>query len=243
MVLLPYERVSVRSAVPLAELQRKLADSVEPRKWRWPWQTKHRAFEGRVEGTRFKINCVIHYRNSFLPVIEGELRENSDGVTLHASVGVPPATPGAPYPRSHRREEVALSTCAPSRRLRPSRRRAPRQPWRETDSALSSASPRTPPTLAPAGSTRATAGPAALAPASMGRELRHSSPFRPPFARPGPSTRPLPLVCPLRVQPMRWRRGAESRSVRPNTGHSLQGSGGAAFPARRSRAGQRWDLR
>jgi|SRR2546428_13836372 len=84
MVLLPYERVSVRSAVPLAELQRKLADSVEPRKWRWPWQTKHRAFEGRVEGTRFKINCVIHYRNSFLPVIEGELRENSDGVTLHA---------------------------------------------------------------------------------------------------------------------------------------------------------------
>jgi hypothetical protein len=53
--------------------------------FRSPFSKKHRYFEGSVEGDHFKINRIIDYRNSFLPIIEGRFRGEDSGsrVTLN----------------------------------------------------------------------------------------------------------------------------------------------------------------
>ncbi len=69
-----------------AHAARILQEIVEPpRKWGWPTSSKLGYFEGRVAGKRFKIHRIIHYQNSFMPIIEGKFRRDGLGtiVTLN----------------------------------------------------------------------------------------------------------------------------------------------------------------
>jgi hypothetical protein len=82
----PFRRFEFSSPTGVAHAIRILQEDVEPpRKWGWPTSTKRGYFEGRVAGSRFKILRIIHYRNSFMPVIEGNFRRDDLGsiVTLN----------------------------------------------------------------------------------------------------------------------------------------------------------------
>src|SRR5271168_3404103 len=82
----PFRKFEFTTHMSTAHAARVLQEIVEPpRKWGWPTSTKRGYFEGRVAGSRFKINRIIHYQNSFMPVIEGNFRRDGLGtlVTLN----------------------------------------------------------------------------------------------------------------------------------------------------------------
>lgn len=62
-----------------------------PSVWRW-FDKRRQAFEGSVSEEGFKINRIIRYRNSFLPVLQGQFFSHGHGVRievmmrLHVSV-------------------------------------------------------------------------------------------------------------------------------------------------------------
>ena len=62
---------------------RVLQEAVEPpRSWGWPTSAKRGYFEGRVAGSRFKIIRIIRYRNSFVPIIDGNFRRDGLGTMV-----------------------------------------------------------------------------------------------------------------------------------------------------------------
>src|SRR5271167_80359 len=82
----PFRKFEFSTPMSTAHAARVLDEIVEPpRKWGWPTSAKRGDFEGRVAGTHFKINRIIQYQNSFMPIIEGNFRRDGLGtiVTLN----------------------------------------------------------------------------------------------------------------------------------------------------------------
>lgn len=82
----PFRKFEFSTAMSTAHAARVLQEIVEPpRKWGWPTSAKRGYFEGRVAGSRFKIHRIVHYQNSFIPIIEGSFRRDGPGtiVTLN----------------------------------------------------------------------------------------------------------------------------------------------------------------
>jgi hypothetical protein len=82
----PFRKFEFSTPMSTAHAARVLQQIVEPpRKWGWPTSAKRGYFEGRVAGSRFKIHRIIHYQNSFRPIIEGNFRRDGQGtiVTLN----------------------------------------------------------------------------------------------------------------------------------------------------------------
>jgi hypothetical protein len=82
----PFRKFEFATPMSTAHAARVLQQIVEPpRKWGWPTSAKRGYFEGRVAGSRFKIHRIIHYQNSFRPIIEGNFRRDGQGtiVTLN----------------------------------------------------------------------------------------------------------------------------------------------------------------
>jgi hypothetical protein len=91
MGVLPYERLTIETALTVEEAQRRLAEAVEPRKYvRWPFQPRSKPFEGSVAGEQFEISRVIGYRNSFLPRISGQIRQGPIGATVDITLALHP---------------------------------------------------------------------------------------------------------------------------------------------------------
>jgi hypothetical protein len=66
-----------------------LQEQVEAPKIRFGFSRHHAPYEGTVSETGFKISRIIHYRNSFLPVIRGRFEPQVDGTTaIHIHMGV-----------------------------------------------------------------------------------------------------------------------------------------------------------
>jgi hypothetical protein len=79
----PFRKFEFSTPMSMAHAARVLEEIVEPpRKWGWPTSPKLGYFEGRVSGSRFKIHRIIHYRNSFIPIIEGNLRRDGLGTVV-----------------------------------------------------------------------------------------------------------------------------------------------------------------
>ena len=79
----PFRKFEFSTPMSMAHAARVLQEIVEPpRKWGWPTSPKLGYFEGRVSGSRFKIHRIIHYRNSFIPIIEGNLRRDGLGTVV-----------------------------------------------------------------------------------------------------------------------------------------------------------------
>ena len=75
-----FELLTPMTPVRAAAVLQKI---VEPSKiFRSPFSKKHRYFEGSVDGNHFKINRIINYRNSFLPIIEGSFRPEPSGTVV-----------------------------------------------------------------------------------------------------------------------------------------------------------------
>lgn len=91
MILVPYERFTIYTPLGAEEALRKLEDIVEPRRYfRGWWAQDHKPYEGKVEGCHFTINRIIHYRNSFIPVVEGDIQPEVIGcsvrITMHPHI-------------------------------------------------------------------------------------------------------------------------------------------------------------
>ncbi len=95
MWFLPYERLTIETNLSPEEVQRRLEGVVEPKKWfRWPYSRDHEPYQGTWDGNRFKISRIIHYRNSFLPVIQGEIISRYPGTIIELVMRPPIITIG-----------------------------------------------------------------------------------------------------------------------------------------------------
>src|SRR4051812_39275980 len=76
MNFLPIRRFTLQSSKSMAQVQAALSSVVEPRRvFRRPFAVPEKPYQGQITGTRFRIQRIINYRNSFLPVINGEIRQ------------------------------------------------------------------------------------------------------------------------------------------------------------------------
>ena len=73
--LLPYDKFKLFTRLTVFEVQERLAKNIEPKKVFVfsSFSTRSKPYEGEIVGASFKINRIIGYRNSFLPVIRGEI--------------------------------------------------------------------------------------------------------------------------------------------------------------------------
>ncbi len=85
MLLLPFDSFQIQINLSKQQIFRKLESVVEKPTWRillWPFGKDHKIFAGKAYDSKFKMWRIIHYRNSFLPVICGRIDESIIHVVL-----------------------------------------------------------------------------------------------------------------------------------------------------------------
>jgi hypothetical protein len=81
--LLPYKRLVFESQSSKEEIIRRLSVEVASRRRRsGVFERRAEKFEGEVSETGFKISRVIRYRNSLLPLVEGQFLPLVKGVRI-----------------------------------------------------------------------------------------------------------------------------------------------------------------
>ena len=92
----PFRKFEFSTPMSVGHATRVLQEIVEPpRKWGWRTSTKRGFFEGKVAGSRFKINRIAGYQNSFLPIIEGNFRR--DGLRTIVTLNMRLVWPAVPF--------------------------------------------------------------------------------------------------------------------------------------------------
>ncbi|MFN3464173.1 MAG: hypothetical protein ACK4X1_08850 [Terricaulis sp.] len=93
--LIPYHRFEIISALPQIEALQAIASRIEERKWfriTAMSAANDERFSGTVAGNKFSISRIMGYRNSFAPVIEGEISEGGRfsriQITMRPSISV-----------------------------------------------------------------------------------------------------------------------------------------------------------
>lgn len=74
--LLPFDNFKIVSQLSASEVQLRLAKSVQskrPSLFTFAPHPNTKPYEGTITGNTFKISRIIDYRNSFLPIIKGEI--------------------------------------------------------------------------------------------------------------------------------------------------------------------------
>jgi hypothetical protein len=79
----PYERLTIFSQLTPESAIQKLIDVVETSQNKKFRRSMIKRYQGEVTGYKFKIRRIINYRNSFLPVINGEIEPAKDGCCIH----------------------------------------------------------------------------------------------------------------------------------------------------------------
>lgn len=86
MNLLPYENITYKTALTPEQIVEKIQNVIEPKKtFRMTgiFSSKdHRPYEGEVDHNSFDIRRIIGYRNSFLPIIKGQIEQDINGTTI-----------------------------------------------------------------------------------------------------------------------------------------------------------------
>ncbi|MEO1093278.1 MAG: hypothetical protein AAFX01_00070 [Cyanobacteria bacterium J06638_28] len=90
MNLLPYDRFSVQTTRPLAAIINLLSEQVEAPRLRWGFQRNGARYTGTIADTGFTIRRIIHYRNSFLPQIQGRFESLPQGTVVHITMQLHP---------------------------------------------------------------------------------------------------------------------------------------------------------
>lgn len=76
--LVPYHRFEITSPLKRDEALAAVSSRLEERKWfrmRWPSSDNDERFAGTVTQSSFNITRIMGYRNSFAPVVEGEVHD------------------------------------------------------------------------------------------------------------------------------------------------------------------------
>lgn len=78
MKYLPFENFVLVTSLSADEVRNRLANNIEPQKNSFIFTSKKntsKPYEGSIINNTFKISRIISYRNSFLPVITGEISQ------------------------------------------------------------------------------------------------------------------------------------------------------------------------
>ena len=93
MILLPYVKIRLKTSFTSQQILERIRDVVDSSKptWSWKWpkgflRNSSKPFEGTVDGFNFKINRIINYQNSFLPMIIGKIEGGDVELTLRPSI-------------------------------------------------------------------------------------------------------------------------------------------------------------
>lgn len=89
MKVLPYNTFTISTPDALSVVLQRLNAKVEPTKV-FRFSTKHAPYQGSISEEGFKISRIIHYRNSFLPVIKGRFEVQSHQTIIHIEMSVHP---------------------------------------------------------------------------------------------------------------------------------------------------------
>ena len=81
MKLIPYHSFEIVSGLSASGGVAVLNDNVEPAQW-LRFSRDHKVFQGSLTRDGFVVRRVVHYRNSFLPVIRGTFRSSPSGVSI-----------------------------------------------------------------------------------------------------------------------------------------------------------------
>ncbi|MFE1748574.1 WD40 repeat domain-containing protein [Coleofasciculus sp. H7-2] len=90
MKLLPYNTFTLQTQDPLPIVLEKLAAHIEPSKLRWHISRHHAPYEGTLSETGFEIHRIIHYRNSFVPIIRGRFELSPSGTIIRITMKLHP---------------------------------------------------------------------------------------------------------------------------------------------------------
>lgn len=83
--LLPYDAFAIDTPLSVEAAVATLTDAVEPTKWMRD-SKEHKTFQGTVARDGFKITRIIHYRNSFTPIIRGRFQPRPAGCTISVTM-------------------------------------------------------------------------------------------------------------------------------------------------------------
>ncbi len=91
MHLLPYDTLTLQTTDSLAILLERLTAHIEVQKnFRWSFSRNHKPYAGTLSETGFEIHRIIHYRNSFLPMIRGRFEPSPEGTIVHITMRLHP---------------------------------------------------------------------------------------------------------------------------------------------------------
>lgn len=81
MKLIPYDSFEIVSGLSASDIVAVLNDNIEPTKW-VRFSRDHKVFQGSLTRDGFVVTRIIHYRNSFLPIIRGTFKSDPSGVAI-----------------------------------------------------------------------------------------------------------------------------------------------------------------
>ena len=88
MNILPYENVTYKTHLSKEEIIKRLSRETEPKQMFRVGAIfgNHKEYEGTVSNSSFKIQRIISYRNSFLPQIIGNIREEKGYTSIEITM-------------------------------------------------------------------------------------------------------------------------------------------------------------
>ncbi len=82
----PYERLTIKTHFSPETARQKLSAVLEPRAIPRRYTGTHLPYQGKLDSDRFEIRRIIHYKNSFLPVVRGKICAEQDGSTIRITM-------------------------------------------------------------------------------------------------------------------------------------------------------------
>ena len=114
MWLIPYRRIDIQSPLSAEEVVRRLSTATDPRRW-WSSMQSEKYFRGSVSDTELRLIPVIEGRNSYLPVLHGDMTPAGTGTEVRVSFALHPLAVGwiiifltAPFFAYRERKEVLI---------------------------------------------------------------------------------------------------------------------------------------
>lgn len=86
-MLLPWEKFTITTSLTPAQVRHKLSEVVEPvRGFRSYWHRSQKPYQGQIGEHSFRISRILNYRNSFVPIVTGQIRPHGTGSEIAVSM-------------------------------------------------------------------------------------------------------------------------------------------------------------
>ena len=90
MNILPVESYTLHLSLSPSKVHQILSEQCEAPRIRFGFSRNHPPFQGTCSETEFQFSRIIHYRNSFLPIIRGKIQETDIGSMIHIQMSPHP---------------------------------------------------------------------------------------------------------------------------------------------------------